>query len=1224
MTNKTIKTLAVFTTILATAAQVFAGRLSLNLGELPKEGAIVNATYDGVNLKFIPGATMAGAYIWRDYGDYSLTITSTSKPIVKIEFEGARSKTSGKTADLVVNPVGSKFEFYEYGTSTWEGSATSVRIAGASVNTGYTISTIRIWREGDGDDDIEVDVLNRPGPEVHYYAQARTLPTDGKPVTLAVVAHSKFREALKEYLVWKTQQGYHVEDFYSDEIAEETKTESDALALAIREKLVALNPQPSYVLLVGDEGEVPYFTPRTAMAGGHDAVTDFFYGEYSGDHFPEAAVGRFSATTVEELRPQMEKTKYMAFIKPSEAGWLKRSFIAHAPAYDIKTEKSSKFGKEFSERFPGNTAEIAYPTSTSQRIEDGCSYVAYIGHGWMDYWEGYYLSSVRQLRNENRYPVVLGLTCLSGSFQHYSDCMAEAFMRRPKGGAVAYIGATRESWDGADNLFFMGGNNAQDSFEHIGFMRSLFHPDEEDTSQITRTIGDAFNVGKFACRFLGEYQPFRQFMEFFTLFGDPTYQPYITVPRQMFIRSLDSVAAGRRLALETAPDAVVCISKGRDIIAIGLANNKGKLTLKIPKETAVGTYTIYSSAPFYNDFKSIISITASDGEDPQVLAEGTLPAVNHKDVIDVKSAANALPGKTSQEYLGYQPQSFNVGSSAKYTMWAGHNLTAGSNKTQYQHWLTEPNDTVRGIFLRNQYDRSGFITTASAGNVAYVEVDWLHSCGQAEILGVYGSKSPYKETAQAWNGGEGEKLGEIRKGSNDRLLIKGDWPYILIRAEDYEGFYSKPSSDLDAVFVKSITIGWINGSVKDWGYTESESDDDDYNVVGEYLLGVEESENADEESNDPETPGGSESQAEGFVESDFYLPEASSDEWILTVDNAFGTEFWDETWFSRASGERCLGENLPSNAKVRIEVTATKAYSSWPGYRRLKFDSSRSVASITVISVDGGNQTLGLTNGGGTVSTPLLNVQGVEVEIDASLKPTGVWIGYEGCLKTAAVYLEKCKTISGVGTLNLTAADTESIRETVDLKNFKGRVIGAEKIEPVVEPTPDKIPGREKSIEPGATLTVTADDEQAAITRVKVKLTDTAAEEAGQVAVLKIAATRGETDGTWILSIEIAPEQMEEGHKIDDTVAALGKALSTLSLQSKTRAGTTSIEIPAESVTSGLYYSVCYSASPDFKTCSECQRSLAKPGENLELELPADSASTRFFKVKASMTQNEN
>lgn len=132
-------------------------------------------------------------------------------------------------------------------------------------------------------------------------------------------------------------------------------------------------------------------------------------------------------------------------------------------------------------------------------------------------------------------------------------------------------------------------------------------------------------------------------------------------------------------------------------------------------------------------------------------------------------------------------------------------------------------------------------------------------------------------------------------------------------------------------------------------------------------------------------------------------------------------------------------------------------------------------------------------------------------------------------------------------------------------------------------------------------------------------MTDSAAVKAGQEKVVKIVATKV-ADGRWTLKAEIAPELMEEGHKIDDTVAALGKALSTLPLQSKTRAGTTSIEIPAESVTSGLYYSVCYADSPDFKTSLESPRKLAKPGENLVLEIPADNAPARFFRVKASMT----
>lgn len=824
----------------------WAQSVSINLGEQPQGAqSKVDVTYSGVNFKYIFSATTPGAYIYRNdivYGDYSLTISS-EKNIVAIEFEGRRSSTKGKTADLAETTGNGVLTFTETETSKWEGSAKKVRFAGASPSTGYTIERLRLWLEGDsGETGEDVDVLQRPGADVHYYAQGHNLPYDGRPVTLAVVSHSKFRAALQDYLVWKTQQGYHVEELYADEISMATGKTLDNLALEIRERLMALDPQPSYVLLAGDEDEVPYFEPRTAMAGGQDAVTDFFYGEYSSDYFPDAAVGRFSATTVEQLKAQMDKTKYMAFINPANADWLKHSFIAHAPSYDISTEKGAKFGVDFPQKFKGNTSRSAYPTSTGNEINAGCSFVAYLGHGSVNSWQGYGSGDVAQLANKNMYPVVLGLTCLSGSFQFY-ECMGEAFMRQKDAGAVAFIGATRESWDGADNLFFMGGSSNHESFEHAGFLRSLFHPDEEDASQITRTIGDAFNMGKFACRFLGEYKPWRQFSEFFTLFGDPTYQPYITVPKQMTITAPKSVVAGRCVSIETAPDAVVCISEGRKVIAVGLADSKGHISLKVPADAPTGVHTLYSSAPFYNDLASTININPGDGTEDKGDIEEKTPRVQYRDVVDIKSAAQALPGKT-KEYLGYQPASFSVGSPARYTLWAGTNLTAGKTETQYQDWLTTPNDVIRGIYLRNKYECSSFITTATGGKAAYVEVDWLNPIGQAEILGVYGSKTPYTDTRQAWNGNAGEKLGTLRKGDNNRLDITGNWPYILVRAEDYEGFFGSVSSDQDDVFFRSITIGWnrlIDGDVD----ADGDVDLDDVNTLSYILASDKATSNAD-------------------------------------------------------------------------------------------------------------------------------------------------------------------------------------------------------------------------------------------------------------------------------------------------------------------------------------------------------------------------------------------
>lgn len=787
----------------------YAQSLTIDLTAQPVGAkGIVNVTYKGVNIVYLMGGKIQGALIYGDgttFKDYILALTS-EREITAIEFEGVTN--SGRTANIRETKANSTFKFNETGTSTWSGASKELLFMGSATTTGYTITNLRIWLEDEEGDGGHVDALQPLGSDVHFYAQGHNLPYDGRPVTLAVVSDTKFRTALQPYLLWKTQQGYHVEEFYADVIQSETGKTGDALALEIRNRLMALDPRPSYVLLAGDSGEVPYFEPRTAMAGGQDAVTDFYYGEYSGDHFAEAAVGRFSATTVDQLKAQMEKTKYMAFIRPADAGWMHHSLIAHAPAGDISTKKAAEFGATFPTKFKDNTTKTVYPYSSSvnPEINAGCSQVAYIGHGSTSAWMEYSQGAVRMLENKNKYPVVLGLTCLSGSFQ-YNECLAETFMRMPEAGAVAYIGATRESWDGADNLFFYGGNSVYQTFEHIGFMRSLYHPDVEDASQITRTIGDAMNVGKMASRIDGEYSPFRQFSEFFTLFGDPTYQPYITVPQQMTINAPVTAIAGRCIDITTAPDAVVAISKDRRVVAVGVADHEGKLSLKVPADAPTGSCTLYSSAPFYNDLLSSIIVMPGDGGEDPGYVEEVAPRVQYKDVIDVSTAAAALPGYT-KEYLDYLPESFGVGSPARYTMWAGTNITSGASEVQYQHWLTSPNDVIRGIYIRNRYENSSIITTTTGGRAAYVEVEWLHPCGQTEILGIYGSQTPYYDTRQAWNGEEGKKLGEIRKGDRNRLVIDGNWPYILIRAEHYEGHFGGLTNEQDDIFLRSLTIGW--------------------------------------------------------------------------------------------------------------------------------------------------------------------------------------------------------------------------------------------------------------------------------------------------------------------------------------------------------------------------------------------------------------------------------
>lgn len=760
------------------------------------------------------------AIFYNQYEFYSLRIQSSGKKIAHLELEGQLA-SSKYVSDMEAANGNGELRVCEGGITRWDGLTADLRIWGTKKNTlettGYYFTSLRLWYEGtdftptpDGEQQEWKPDLGGSATDGRYYAHAPTRPAGGKAVRMAFVYNSIFRgESLDDYMLWKTKQGYDVVEICADEMGRRSGKCGDDLALEIRDSLMRMNPRPAYILICGDKDEVPPFDHRTAMAGGQTPVTDFFYGEYTGDFFAEAYVGRFSAQTLEQLETQMEKTRYMAMINPEEADWLKHSLVVHSPYSDISTENAAAFARLFPLQFEGNTTTEVRASQAglvNENINNGCSHVTYIGHGgqqlWWDVQGSYYASNARQLANKNKYPVVLGMTCLTGSFQ-WIECMAETFMWQKQGGAVAYIGATRESWDGSDNIFLCGGDGGKQTFPHLGFMRSLYHPLPEDESQLSRTIGEAFYIGKFSDRFLGEFKPFRQFMEFFHLFGDPTYQPYITTPKQMFIKpESKSAAAGSILRVETAPDAMVAISKDRRVVAVTLADKAGHATLKVPADAPQGECVLYSSAPLYNDMESTIILTAADGKEDEVAETEKLPRVEYTDVIDLKSAEASL---TENNYFPFeQPDAFSTGSEAEYVIWAATNLEPGTNSIQYAHWMDPFNDVRRGLFLRNKYDMCSFITTASAGNVAYVSIDWLHTCGQAEVLGVYGSTSPYTSTAQAWNGEQGTYLGELRKGQNNSLVLEGEWPYILLRAENYPD----ANNDQNNVFFKSLTIGW--------------------------------------------------------------------------------------------------------------------------------------------------------------------------------------------------------------------------------------------------------------------------------------------------------------------------------------------------------------------------------------------------------------------------------
>ncbi|MBQ0049758.1 MAG: hypothetical protein KBT12_05950 [Bacteroidales bacterium] len=746
---------------------------------------------------------------------YFLKITAPTN-IAVIEYQTTVIKASNND-----NPGYTSGDMSHTGdTWVWRGNTSSLTLSGDTQDGSsvFRIKRLRLWfnesdyqeglpwgTEGEGGDTqpytYDVDFSN---DQTNYnaidrlYSSAPVLPTNGKGVPMAVVSHRMFEPTLQPYLKWKTQQGYQVTELYTDAVSDKQGKE---LAYALREKLKAMNPRPSYVLLVGDVAQVPAFS---GITGSQLHMTDYYYGEFTGDRFADAYVGRFSATNPTELQAQLDKTQFMAQIKPSEGTWLKQSITVDNVTSDIQAmNEAVSLSMNYPKNFDGNTTEKAQATwqeTINNKINNGCSFVNYFGHGSIAGWNNSYTTYyVDKLTNQDRYPVVLSITCLTGTYD--LDCMAEHFMRKANAGAVAVLAASMDSYANSNNNLFLGSNlNGNQKALSIGLFRSLFPFVGSDPSQRARTLGHAFDIALHGLA-RSVSQSFTKVAEFYNIFGDPTYQPYITTPKaNKLLSSSYNITAGRCVSITTAPEAVVCLSQDRTVIVAAVADKDGRVTLRVPSNSPTGDCMLYSSAPSYNDVCRKVTVSAGNGTQ-EWTDDDNLPHITHTDIITLASAGDAV----NNAWPSAQQTLPALESSARYAVWA----TTEQYRISYDPiapWETD-GKRAESIYMLYQkgYAHCGIATIQSGGKARTVTAEWSHPTGNAEVIGVYGSNSAYANTDQGFGSSKGEKLGELVKGTCNSLTLPGDYKFILLRPEPR---LQNPETDNMEVFLKSISIGW--------------------------------------------------------------------------------------------------------------------------------------------------------------------------------------------------------------------------------------------------------------------------------------------------------------------------------------------------------------------------------------------------------------------------------
>ncbi len=291
-----------------------------------------------------------------------------------------------------------------------------------------------------------------------------------------VVCPPAFRQALAPWVDYRTRQGHAIA------VVSNGGNEGE---IRRRVRAAAGRQEPRFVLLVGD-AEVPSTEPSPARAvrvpvhwakakvnvrwGSEPHIgTDNWYGDFDADGVPEAAVGRLTADTAEELAGMVEKI--IAYEQSDDFGpWRRKvNVVAGVGGFgrltDLVLESTARFFLARSIpadcdvsitygswRSPYCPDPRQFQRVTLERLNEGCRYWLYIGHG-----SPFGLDSIRVPGGEypildnadtakldcgGRPAIAVLLACYTGAFDAREDCLAEAMLRQ-QGGPVAVVAASR-------------------------------------------------------------------------------------------------------------------------------------------------------------------------------------------------------------------------------------------------------------------------------------------------------------------------------------------------------------------------------------------------------------------------------------------------------------------------------------------------------------------------------------------------------------------------------------------------------------------------------------------------------------------------------------------------------------------------------------------------------------------------------------------------------------